>query len=185
MSYMHIQEFVVWYKNFISTDLYLIINIIVIALSFASGRTSARIMCSSLSKKRYGETLEKLNDDVNKINESWKEAYTYFSKANTYLCLAIFLIIQFIMTIFINERDGISTTVLMFTIAVSIMEYRDNKSEYKKRGKTLIEEQLKIIMQAEELKNLEFQDKILTELEKKGFIDKEKRKEIINDLKIE
>ena len=140
-------------------------------------------MCSQLSKKRYGEVLEILENDKNKLNESWKEAYTCLSKANTYLCLAIFLIIQFAFSIFVTERDGISTTVLIFTAAVSLMEYRDNKNEYQKREKALVKEQLNLVMQAEDLRDIDFQDKILTELENSGVIDKEKRKEIIKNLK--
>lgn len=140
-------------------------------------------MQPELSKEKYGDMVELLEKDKNKLKESWREAYTCLSKANTYLCLALFLIVQFIFVLFTAERDGITTTVLMFTIAVSIMEYRDNRNEYKKREKILIEEQVNLMMQAEEIRDIETQDKILSELEKKGMIDKEKRKEIIQRLK--
>lgn len=179
---MSIQEIMIWYQNFISTDSYLVLNIVVIISSFFTGKISAIVMSSKLSKKRYGEILELIQDDTNKLSESWKEAYTCLSKANTYLCLALFLVVQFVLIIFTTERDGITTTVLMFTVAVSVMEYRDNKNEYQRREKVLKEEQLKLVMQAEDLRDIEKQDKILTELENSGMIDKEKRKEIIKSL---
>ena len=182
VNYMNIQDFLIGYKNFISTDSYLALNILVIIVSFFTGKISAIIMSSQLSKKRYGEILELLKNDKNKLNESWKEAFTCLSKANTYLCLALFLVVQFVLIIFTADRDGITTTVLMFTAAVSIMEYRDNRHEYKRREKVLSEEQLNLILQAEELRDIEIQDKVLTELENKGLIDKEKRKEIIKNL---
>ena len=180
---MNIQEFLIWYKNFISTDLYLVVNVLTITFSFFTGKISASIMSSQLSKKRYGEILELLRNDVNQLNESWKDAYTYLSKANTYLCLAIFLVVQFVLIIFLDERDGVAITVLMFTIAVSLMEYRDNKNEYKRREKVLKEEQLNLVLEAEDLKDIEMQDRILTMLEDNGVIDKEKRKDIINSMK--
>lgn len=180
---MSIQEIMIWYQNFISTDSYLILNIGVIIFSFFTGKISASVMQPELSKEKYGDMVELLEKDKNKLKESWREAYTCLSKANTYLCLALFLIVQFIFVLFTAERDGITTTVLMFTIAVSIMEYRDNRNEYKKREKILIEEQVNLMMQAEEIRDIETQDKILSELEKKGMIDKEKRKEIIQRLK--
>ena len=62
------------------------------------------------------------------------------------------------------------------------MEYRDNKNEYERRKKFLTEEQRNLVTQADEIKDMEFQDKILTELENRGMIDKEKRKEIIKSI---
>ena len=38
------------------------------------------------------------------------------------------------------------------------------------------------MMQAEEIKDIEFQDKVLAELEKRGLIDNEKRIEIIKSI---
>ena len=71
----------------------------------------------------------------------------------------------------------------MFTIAVSVMEYRDNRSEYKRREKVLKSKQLNLIMQAEEIKDIEFEDKVLAELEKRGLIDNEKKIEIIKSIR--
>ena len=73
--------------------------------------------------------------------------------------------------------------MLMFTIAVSVMEYRDNRSEYKRREKVLKSKQLNLIMQAEEIKDIEFEDKVLAELEKRGLIDNEKKIEIIKSIR--
>ena len=87
------------------------------------------------------------------------------------------------LNIFAANRDGITTTVLMFTIAVSVMEYRDNRSEYKRREKVLKSKQLNLIMQAEEIKDIEFEDKVLAELEKRGLIDNEKKIEIIKSIR--
>lgn len=182
MTHMRIREFMTWYKDFISTDAYLVLNLIAIILSFFTGKISAFIMRPELSKEKYGDMVELLESDKNKLNESWEEAFTCLSKANTYLCLVTLLTIQFVLIIFATERDGIATTVLMFTIAVSIMEYRDNRKEFKRREKVLTEEQLNLMMQAEDLKDMEFQDRVLTELEKSGIIDKEKRKEIIKSM---
>ena len=179
---MSIQEFMIWYQNFISTNVYLVLNIVVIISSFFTGKISAIVMRPKLSRKKYGDMVELLEDDKNKLNESWKEAFTCLSKANTYLCLVLLLIVQFIFILFTTERDGITTTVLMFTVAVSIMEYRDNRNEYKRRAKVLTEEQLKLMMQAEEIKDIETQDRILTELENSGIIDREKRKKIIKSM---
>ena len=182
MGGINLQKFMVWYQEFISTDKYLLFNFIIIVLSFFSGEMSARIMMSKLSKEKYGDMVELLEEDKNNLYESWREAYTYLSKAITYLCLVVVLSIQFVLIIFTANRDGITTTVLMFTIAVSIMEYRDNKNEYERRKKFLTEEQRNIVTQADEIKDMEFQDKILTELENRGMIDKEKRKEIIKSI---
>lgn len=182
MRCMSIKEIMIWYQNFISTDSYLVLNIVVIILSFLTGKISAIIMCHELSRKKYGNMVELLENDKKKLNESWKEAYTYLSKATTYLCLAVFLIIQLVFIIFATERDGITITVLMFTAAVSIMEYRDNKNEYKRRKKVLIKEQLNLMMLAEEIRDIEIQDRVLTALENSGIIDKEKRKEIIKSM---
>ena len=46
----------------------------------------------------------------------------------------------------------------------------------------MTEEQRNLVTQADEIKDMEFQDKILTELENRGMIDKEKRKEIIKSI---
>ena len=97
--------------------------------------------------------------------------------------LVLVLLIQFVLNIFAANRDGITTTVLMFTIAVSVMEYRDNRSEYKRREKVLKSKQLNLIMQAEEIKDIEFEDKVLAELEKRGLIDNEKKIEIIKSIR--
>lgn len=70
----------------------------------------------------------------------------------------------------------------MFTASVSIMEYRDNRDEYRRREKVLKEEQLNLMMQAEEIKDMDTQDRILTELENSGVIDKEKKKEIVKNI---
>lgn len=180
---MSIQEFMIWYQDYISSDLYLILNMVVIIFSFITGKISAIIMRPELSREKYGDMVELLENDKNKLNESWKEAFTYLSKANTYLCLALFLILQFVFSIILETKgDRIALTVLMFTAAVSIMEYRDNRKEYERREKVLTEEQLNLMMQAEDLKDMETQDRILTELEKSGIIDKEKRKEIIKSM---
>lgn len=180
---MSIQEFMIWYQDYISSDLYLILNVVAIIFSFLAGKISAIIMRPELSREKYGDMVELLENDKNKLSESWKEAFTYFSKANTYLFLALFLIVQLVFSIILEtEGDRIAITVLMFTATVSIMEFRDNRKEYKRREKVLIEEQLNLIMQAEDLKDMEFQDSILTELEKRGIIDKEKRKEIIKSM---
>ena len=172
-----------WYQEFIATDRYLIFNFVAIVLSFLVGEMSARIMMSSLSKKKYGNMIELLEENKNNLYESWREAYTYLSKAGTYLCLVLVLLIQFVLNIFAANRDGITTTVLMFTIAVSVMEYRDNRSEYKRREKVLKSKQLNLIMQAEEIKDIEFEDKVLAELEKRGLIDNEKKIEIIKSIR--
>ena len=52
----------------------------------------------------------------------------------------------------------------------------------KEEKKFLTEEQRNLVTQADEIKDMEFQDKILTELENRGMIDKEKRKEIIKSI---
>ena len=182
MSSMSIQEYMTWYQDYMSTNAYLILNFVVIILSFLTGKISAIIMRPELTRKKYGEMVELLENDKKRLDESWEEAFTYFSKGNTYLCLAMFLIVQFVFSIFTTNRDGIATTVLMFTIAVSMMEYRDNKNEYKKREKLLTEEQVKLMMQAEDLLDIENQDRVLNELENRGLIDKEKRKEIIKSM---
>ena len=179
MKCMGIQELAILYKNWLSSDWYLVLNVVLIVFSFFSGNISAKVMCSQIAEKKYAKIFELIKIDKDKLNKEWKEAYSYLSKANTYMCLAIFLFVQFVLTILTMERDGITTTVVMFTIAVSIMEYRDNKNEFKKREKVVSEKHLDLILQAEELKNMEFQDRILTELENSGIIDKEKRKEII------
>ena len=182
MEGMNLQKFMVWYQEFISTDKYLLLNFIIIVLSFFTGEMSARNMMSNLSKKKYGDMIELLDEDKNNLYELWREAYTYFSKAVTYLCLVVVLSIQFVLIIFSANRDGITTTVLMFTIAVSVMEYRDNRSEFKRREKGLKSKQLNLMMQAEEIKDIEVQDKVLAELEKRGLIDNEKRVEIIKSI---
>ena len=181
---MNIQEFMIWYQDNVSFDLYLVLNIVVILFSFLAGEISAIIMRPELSKEKYGDMVELLENDKKKLNESWKEAFTYLAKANTYLCLALFLIAQLVLSIILETKvDRIAVTVLMFTAAVSIMEYRDNRKEYQRREKVLTEEQLNLMMQAEDLKDMEFQDRILTELEKSGIIDNEKRKEIIKSMR--
>ena len=43
--------------------------------------------------------------------------------------------------------------------------------------------QLNLIMQAEEIKDIEFEDKVLAELEKRGLIDNEKKIEIIKSIR--
>ena len=65
------------------------------------------------------------------------------------------------------------------------MEYRDNTSEYKKRLEILKCEQSNFENQAREIRDIEFEDKILTNLENEGRIDKEKRKDIINSMKMD
>lgn len=182
MEGMNLQKFMVWYQEFISTDKYLLLNFIIVVLSFFTGKMSARNMMSNLSKKKYGDMIELLDEDKNNLYELWREAYTYFSKAVTYLCLVVVLSIQFVLIIFSANRDGITTTVLMFTIAVSVMEYRDNRSEFKRREKGLKSKQLNLMMQAEEIKDIEVQDKVLAELEKRGLIDNEKKIEIIKSI---
>ena len=182
MGGMELQKFMVWYQEFISTDKYLLFNFIIIVLSFFAGEMSARSLMPKLSRKKYGDMIELLEEDKNNLYESWREAYTYLSKAVTYLCLVVVLSIQFVLIIFSVNRDGITTTVLMFTIAVSVMEYRDNRSEFKRREKILKNEQLNLMMQAEEIKDIEFQDKVLAELEKSGLIDNEKKIEIIKSI---
>ena len=58
-----------WYQEFIATDRYLIFNFVAIVLSFLVGEMSARIMMSSLSKKKYGDMIELLEENKNNLYE--------------------------------------------------------------------------------------------------------------------
>lgn len=103
---MSIREIMMWYQNFISTDAYLVLNIAVIIFSFFAGKVSAIIMRPELSKKKYGELVELLEDDKNKLNESWKEAFTCLSKANTYFFLQYFFLCNlYIFFLLLKEME--------------------------------------------------------------------------------
>ena len=183
MESMSFQEIIIWYQNLISSNRYLVLNMLLIIFSFFSGKICAIFMAPKLIGKNYSEMIVLLKDEQDKLRAKWKEAYTYFSKACTYLCLALFTVIQFVVGILGTEKDGIGLTVLMYTVAVSIMECRDNTSEYKKRLEILKCEQSNFENQVREIRDITFQDKILADLENGGFIDKEKRKDIINSMK--
>lgn len=185
MESMSFQEIIIWYQNLVSANRYLVLNMLLIIFSFFSGKICAIFMGPKLTGKKYSEMIVLLKDEQDKLRAKWKEAYTYFSKACTYLCLALLTAIQFVVGILGTEKDGIGLTVLMYTVAVSIMEYRDNTSEYKKRLEILKCEQSNFENQAREIRDIEFEDKILTNLENEGRIDKEKRKDIINSMKMD
>ena len=66
-----------WYQEFIATDRYLIFNFVAIVLSFLVGEMSARIMMSSLSKKKYGDMIELLEENKNNLYDGEKHIHIF------------------------------------------------------------------------------------------------------------
>lgn len=177
-------------KEIILSNHYMWIYVIILLSSIFQGKMSTWYAMKGINKitsSRYkiveelrSELIEKL-----KTKEKLTDYYNCCIKYGTYLALGIISFGQLVGLYIANNVDRISMTnrinisVCMFTMTISIMEYRDNKRISEKMTAEINIETSQILEEYEDLEDIARKDFVLDKLVKLNRITEEQRLEFI------
>lgn len=177
-------------KKIILSNHYMWIYVIILLSSLFQGRVSTWCAMKGINKitASKDKTVEELGSELIeklKIKEKLTDYYNCYIKYKTYLTLGIISFGQLIELYIVNNVDIISMTnrinisACMFTMIISIMEYRDNKRISEKMRAEIDIETSKIVDDSVELEAMAKEDFILDKLVKLNHITEEQRLEFI------
>jgi hypothetical protein len=149
--------------NFVLSKYYIGVTLIILSMNLNFGKMASRYVANGIEEAFSSnfEVVDKLIlDSINdkKLSDKLYDYYNTLIKSRLYFVLALSLVFNIIVIIFSVQYDITSLNVLLVTLIISIIEYRDNRYLSKKLYKEYENMTNELISEYIECKNMAIDD---------------------------